>query len=100
MAFSNARNKFTVRLVQYENDANGVKHAFETYRYLRGEDIPVVQPIKSGNGRFIYLCADAKPKKDDLNVLCTYIKRMRGADKKSTPFDTAFIDNIDNLINH
>jgi hypothetical protein len=98
-AFLDARNKYTVRVVQYENDANGIRLARETYKYLRTEGLPAVQPIQSGDARHIYLCADAKPKKDDLAVLCGFIKRMRGADHKSIPFGDAYVDNIEHLIN-
>lgn len=97
-AFNDARNKFTVRLVQYENDATGLRHARDTYKYLRTEGVPAVQPIQSGDGRNIYLCADAKPKKDDLAGLCAYIRRLRGSDRKSTPFSDAYVDNIEHLI--
>jgi hypothetical protein len=98
-AFVDPRNKFTVRVAQYANDATGERHARETYKYLRTEGVPAVQPIKSGDDRHIYLCADAQPKKDDLVVLLGYVKRLRGSDRKSMPFADAYVDNIDHLIN-
>ncbi|MDZ4772146.1 MAG: hypothetical protein SGI72_03330 [Planctomycetota bacterium] len=97
-AFGDARNKFTIRLLQYNNDANGLRLARDIYRYLRGENVPVVQPIQSGDGQHIYVCADAKPKKDDVAVLRDYLKRMRGPDGKSYPFRDAYIDNIENVV--
>jgi len=98
-AFLDVRNKFTVRIVQYDNDATGIKLARETYKYLRGDRIPAVQPIQSGDGRHIFLCADAKPKREDLAVLVGYIKHMRGPDQKSIPFGDAYVENIERLIN-
>ncbi|MBL8859433.1 MAG: hypothetical protein JNL28_13055 [Planctomycetes bacterium] len=97
-AFLDPKNRFTVRLAQYANDANGVRLAREAYKYLRGEGVPIVQPIQSGNGDHIYLCADARAKKDDLVGLCEYIKRLRGPGGQKTPFHDAYIDNIEHLL--
>jgi hypothetical protein len=98
-AFLDSRNKFTVRLAQYENDASGVKLARDAYKYLRGEELHVVQPIQSGDGKHIYLCADAQPKKEDLIVLRDYAQRLRGPGGKGYPFRDAYIDNIEHMIN-
>jgi hypothetical protein len=98
-AFLDPRNKFTVRLLQYVNTPANVKLARETYRYLRTEGVLAVQPIQSGDGKSIYLCAGADRKREDLNVMCEFIKRMRGPDKKTLPFSDAYIENIERLIN-
>lgn len=97
-AFADKKNRFTLRLAQYENDENGLKLSRATYKYLRGEEVPIVQPILSGDGRHIFLCADAKAKKDELIVLRDYVQRLRGPDGRSYPFRDAYIDNIENLL--
>ena len=60
--------------------------------------MPIVQPIQSGNGDHIYLCAGARAKKDDLVVLCDYIKGLRGPGNQKKPFHDAYVDNIEHLL--
>lgn len=99
-AFYVLTNKFTVRLAQYDNDANAKKLAFEAYKYLRTEGVPAVQPIVSGDGAHIFLCAGAQPKKDDLAELTAWCVKLRGpsATSKKLPFSGAYVDNIDHVL--
>jgi hypothetical protein len=99
-AFYVLTNKFTVRLAQYDNDANAKKLAFEAYKYLRTEGVPAVQPIVSGDGAHIFLCAGAQPKKDDLAELTAWCVKLRGpsATSKKSPFSGAYVDNIDHVL--
>jgi hypothetical protein len=98
-AFRTLANKFTVRLAQYDNDAKGKKVAFEAYKYVREAGGSVVQPIVSGDGAHIFLCAGAAPKKDDLSELTAWCLKLRGpATSKKAPFSGAYVDNIDHVL--
>lgn len=94
-----ARNRYTVRLIQYPNDARGLGLATETYRWLVKNGYPVGSPILLANGRGIVLCADAKPADVDLFPLRDNLRALRyPSDSKTRPFSDAFVDKIDNVL--
>jgi len=97
-AFMNPENRFTVRLAQYNNDAAGRAKAFETAEFLRKLAIPVVNPIEKGNA--VILVAGAKPKTEDLASLLKTVQGQHGTggQEKQLPFASAFIQNIDALV--
>jgi hypothetical protein len=100
-AFYDRANRFTIRLAQYDNDETGKKLARDLYKYLQVEGVPVVLPIESGDRRFIIVCADAKPAKDELAAVHNYVKGLRGPSgtkSKKLPFADAWIDNIDHVL--
>jgi hypothetical protein len=98
-AFLDKQNKVTIRVARYDNDDNGNKLARDTYKFLYGEGVPVVQPIVSGDRQHLIVCVDAKPKIADLTELRDWIRKMRGpASGKKQPYSDAFVDNIDNVL--
>ena len=99
-AFHDHANKFTVCVAQYDDDAAGRKLAYEAYAYLRGEGVRAVQPIESGDGKRIVLCADSKPTLGELSGPLAFVQKLHGPGKsaKATPFASAFINNIDHVL--
>jgi len=97
-ALMNKENKFTVRLAQYNNDAGGRAKAFETAEFLRKLAIPVVTPIEKGSA--VILVAGAKPKTEDLASLLKTVQAQHGTggQEKQLPFASAYIQNIDALV--
>ncbi len=91
-------NKFTIQLIQYNNDAAGKKLAQETAEYLRKQAIPVVSPISLGKS--VILIADAKPRTEDLAGLLKHLKLLPGPNPqdKQTPFSSALVVNIDKIV--
>jgi len=58
-----------------------------------------VNPIASGDGAHIFLCAGAAPKKDDLAEITAWCVRLRGpTSSKKAPFSGAYVDNIDHVL--
>jgi hypothetical protein len=97
-AFMDLGNRFTVRLAQYNNDDGGMRKASETAEFLKKLAIPVVSPI--AKGKHIILAAGAKPRASDLDALLKVVKAQHGTggQEKQLPFASAYIDNIDALV--
>ena len=97
-AFMDLANRFTVRLAQYNNDEGGMRKASETAEFLKKLAIPVVSPI--AKGKHIILAAGAKPRAGDLDALLKVVKAQHGTggQEKQLPFASAYIDNIDALV--
>ena len=97
-AFMDLQNRFTVRLAQYNNDPEGMKKATETADFLRKQAIPVVSPI--AKGKAIILAAGAKPRASDLGALLKIVQAQHGSggQQKDLPFASAYIENIDALV--
>lgn len=92
-------NRYTVRLIQYPNDARGLALATDTYRFLLKGGYPVASPILLANGKGIVLCADAAPTDVELIPLRDNLRGLRyPTDSKDRPFATAFVDKIDNVL--
>jgi hypothetical protein len=92
-------NRSTVRLIQYPNDARGLKLATDTYNWLLKNGYPVGSPILLANGKGIVLCADAKPTDVELIPLRDNLRGLRyPTDSKTRPFSDAFLDKIDNVL--
>lgn len=97
-AFYDKKNRFTVRVGQYASTPEGTKLALDAYRYLKNEGVRVVQPVRSPDGRALYLCAFAEAKKDDIDAWCEQVKKLRGPSGTKYPFATAYVDNIDHVV--
>jgi len=97
-AFMDPANRFTIRLIQYNNDEAGQKKARETAEFLKKQAIPVVSPISLGKN--VVLAADAKARTEDLAGLLKHVKTLAGPppQEKQTPFSTAYVVNIDDLV--
>jgi len=97
-AFMDPANRFTIRLIQYKNDAAGQQRAQETAEYLAKQAIPVVSPISLGKN--VILCADAKPRTEDLARLLKHVKQISGPPPQSepTPYSSAYVVNIDDVV--
>jgi hypothetical protein len=99
VALRDPNNRYTVRLIQYPNDERGLALASEAYRWLLRFGYPVGSPIRLGNGRGIVLCADARPKSDELLLLRDTLRRVRYPESSKTmPFSDAYIDEIDHVL--
>ncbi|MCY2960751.1 MAG: hypothetical protein NTY35_11345 [Planctomycetota bacterium] len=98
-ALYDARNRYTVRLIQYPNDKQGLTLATEAYRWLVKFGYPVGSPILLANGRGIVLCASAKPTQEELVPLRDNLRRLRYPESSKTmPFSDAYIDEIDDVL--
>lgn len=98
-ALYDARNRYTVRLIQYPNDKQGLALATEAYRWLVKFGYPVGSPILLGTGKGIVLCASAKPTSEELVPLRDNLRRLRYPESSKTmPFSTAYIDEIDDVL--
>lgn len=99
-AFHDLANDYTVQVVGYKNDENGLKHARATVAWLRKEGYPAVQPIRTGNGKWILVCVGAKPKRQDLETLVEFVRGLRGPppQAKEPPFKSAFVVRIDDVL--
>jgi hypothetical protein len=97
-AFMDPANRFTIRLIQYNNDEAGQKRARETAEFLKKQAIPVVSPISLG--KHVVLAADAKARTEDLAGLLKHLKTLAGPppQEKQTPFSSAYVVNIDDLV--
>lgn len=97
-AFLDATNRFTVRVGQYADDARGRAEALSHYDYLTDAGMPCVMPVRSG--KYLILCTGYAPKLDSkLQALRESIAALRGPKgSKRPPFATAWIDNIDNIV--
>ncbi len=98
-ALHDPANRFTVRLVQYPDDAKGLAFATDAYRWLIKEGYPVGSPIRLATGRGIVLCADAKPTSVDLVPMRDNLRGVRyPTSSKTMPFSDAYIDEIDHVL--
>lgn len=98
-ALHDTQNRYTVRLIQYPNDARGLALATEAYHWLVKYGFPAGSPIRLGSGRGIVLCASAKATTEELVPLRDQLQRLRYPESSKTmPFSTAFIDEIDHVL--
>lgn len=98
-ALHDAKNRYTVRLIQYPNDAKGVALATEAYRWLQKFGYPAGSPILLGSGKGIVLVASAKPTREELVPLRDNLRRLRYPESSKTmPFSDAYIDEIDDVL--
>jgi|GEM_PF-960666 len=98
-ALHDAKNRYTVRLAQYPNDAQGVALATEAYRWLLKFGYPAGSPILLGSGKGIALVASAKPTREELVPLRDNLRRLRYPESSKTmPFSDAYIDEIDDVL--
>jgi len=98
-ALYDAKNRYTVRLIQYPNDAKGVALATEAYRWLQKFGYPAGSPILLGSGKGIVLVASAKPTREELVPLRDNLRRLRYPESSKTmPFSDAYIDEIDDVL--
>lgn len=95
-AFFDPKYKFTVRVRQFANDEAGTKAALELRDYLRGEGLPVVQPLVCG--RWIVVCVGYKAEMQEIEQMRDFLRKLPGPKgSKKAPFGDAWIDNISNV---
>lgn len=95
-AFFDPKYKFTVRVRQFANDEAGTKAALELRDYLRGEGLPVVQPLVCG--RWIVVCVGYKAEMHEIEEMRDFVRKLSGPKgSKKAPFADAWIDNISNV---
>ncbi len=98
-AFRDPKNRFTIRVGQYDNDPAGIASAQAAYRYLLVEGGLAVAPAVSIDGQYLVLCVGAEAKKDGLNSQLGWVHQLRGpAGGKKLPYTDAWIDNIDHVV--
>jgi hypothetical protein len=97
-AFLDTANRFTVRAGQYSDDPRGRAEALAHYDYLTDQGLPCVMPVRSG--KYLILCVGYAPKLDKgLQGLRDQLAGLRGPKgAKKPPFATAWVDNIDNVV--
>jgi hypothetical protein len=98
-AFMDPANKYTVRLIQYDNDTDGLKRARDMVEFLRKkEGLPIVGPISIG--KKLILAAGHAARIDQLEGLLGHVKALRGPppQDKKLPFATAYVVNIDDVV--
>jgi hypothetical protein len=96
-AFLDPKYKFTLRVGQYPNDEAGKKAALADRDYLRGEALPVVQPLV--NGRVLILCVGYKESLDELNSMLHFVQNLPGIKGgRKFPFRDAYPDNINHVV--
>ena len=97
-AFFDPKNRFTIRVGQYDNDPTGNATAQAAYRYLLTEGARAIRPLVGIDAQHVVLCVDAQAKKDDLESL-RWLHELRGPTSgKKFPFADAWIDNIDHVV--
>jgi hypothetical protein len=93
------KNRYTVRLIQYQDDANGLALAKDAYRWLAKFGYPVASPVQLAGGRGLVLVAGARPTKEELVPLRDNLRQVRYPENsKSKPFADAYIGEIDSLV--
>jgi hypothetical protein len=97
--FRDPKNRFTIRVGQYDNDPVGKAAALAAYRFLITEGLPVIAPVVASDGQHLVLCVGAEAKKDDLNSQLKWLHDARGpASGKKNPYADAWVDNIDHVV--
>lgn len=92
-------NRYTIRLIQYSDDAAGKSTANALYEHLRKKEaVPVISPIHKGKA--MILVAGLAPKVKDLDRLLAHVRGLRGPNSQdpSLPFKDAYVVNIDDLV--
>jgi hypothetical protein len=92
-------NRYTIRLIQYSDDASGRSAANALYEHLRKKEaVPVISPIHKGKA--MILVAGFAPKVKDLDRLLAHVRGLRGPNSQdeSLPFKDAYVVNIDDLV--
>ena len=99
-AFMDPANTMTIRVVYYPDDKDGRALAFKTATYLDELGFPAMIPVRKGGN--VFVCVGAAPKKDDPELLRIHreIRLVVGPPPSSNSgdFDSAYVYNIDNLI--
>jgi len=98
-AFMDPANKYTMRLIQYDNSPANLERAHATAEHLRRkEGLPVVGPISMGN--VLVLAAGHEAKIAELDALLKHVKALAGPppQDKTKPFASAYVVNIDDVV--
>jgi hypothetical protein len=97
-SFMNPVNRYTIRLIQFSDDATGRSAANALYEHLRKKEaVPVISPISKGKA--LILVAGAAPKVKDLDGLLALVRGLHGPNsQESLPFKDAYPVNIDDLV--
>ena len=95
-AFFDLKNRFTVRVAMYTGDEAGKKAALADRDYLRAEGLPVVQPLLTE--RSYVVCVGYAPAINELQQIVEYVKKLKGpAGGRKSPYQSAYVDNIDHV---
>jgi hypothetical protein len=98
-AFMDPANKYTIRLIQYDNTEANLERAQATAEHLRRKEaLPVVGPISMG--KILVLTAGHSPKIADLGSLLKHVRGLHGPppQDKGLPFADAYVVNIDDVV--
>src|SRR5262249_43671586 len=95
-AFLDPKNHFTVRVSLYPSDEAGKKAALGARDYLRGEGLPVVQPVLLEHSYVV--CVGYAPAITELQQILDYVAKLKGpAGSRRSPYQSAYVDNINNV---
>lgn len=98
-AFLDKKNRFTVQVATYDNDEKGLAAARGAYAYLDDEGVPAIQPIRSGDGRHLFLCVGYDAEKSALAPMQKHVAKLRGPKAtKKLPFEGAYVISIDDVV--
>lgn len=97
--FLDKANRFTMRAVQFENDARGRELAMAVHAHMRAEGLPVVTPVELGD--ILVVCVGAEPILDGrLLQIQDRLQALDGPPPQNEPgaFAGAYAVNIDDYI--
>ncbi len=95
-ALFDPKNKYTVKMIEYQSTEGFAALATGVYEYLRGKGFPVCQPYVSGKS--ISVMVGAAPGTGDLEKLLDQLKALPGPNGKTGEFKTAYISPIDRIV--
>lgn len=88
--------RWTVVVVTYGNTTTQQEYAWNTYDHLVASGFEAYPPLSRGDK--IVVLAGAAPESEQLTGLQVRIRALDGWDGKSGAFKTAYVEQIDNLI--
>ncbi len=96
-AFFDTKNKFTVRVAVHSGDEAGKKAALADRDYLRGEGLPVVQPVLLE--RSYVVCVGYAATIAELQQVLNYVTKLSGPKGgRKNPYQSAYVDNINHVV--
>ena len=95
-ALSDPRNRYTIKLIEYEDKDRFRDLAWNTLNYLEDQGIDAASLFK---GKRLFIVVGAAPNQVDLDDLLKRVKTMDGPPPRhvKAEFSTAYVDKIDNL---
>jgi len=96
-AFFDPKYRFTVRVSVHPNDEAGKKSALADRDYLRGEGLPVVQPVVLD--RSLVVCVGYAATIAELQQIQSYVSKLSGPKGgRKNPYQSAYVDNINHVV--